>query len=92
LCVTLNVLEFGMGIREAVDAPRMDHEWFPERVRFVRGEDEDYRELTERLRAMGHDVRATDGQGDANSILVEEGGVMRGAADSRYGAAVAPRR
>jgi gamma-glutamyltranspeptidase/glutathione hydrolase len=90
LCVTMNVLEFGMDARAAVDAPRMDHEWFPERVRFMRADDEPYRATADALRAMGHDVRATTGQGDANTILIDPDGTMHGAADARFGAAAAP--
>ncbi|MEM1447599.1 MAG: gamma-glutamyltransferase [Planctomycetota bacterium] len=90
LCVTLNVLEFGMTAREAVDAPRMDHEWFPDRVRFVRGDEDPYRSAVEGLRARGHEVRVTKGQGDANTILVDANGVLHGAADDEHGAAVPP--
>lgn len=92
LCVTLNVLEFEMGIREAVDAARMDHEWFPDRVRFVGADGEEHRELAEALRALGHDVRSSRGQGDANSILVSPEGAMIGAADDKFGTAAAARR
>ena len=91
LCVTLNVLEFEMSIREAVDAARMDQEWFPDRVRFVGADSEEHKALAGKLRAMGHDVRSTRGQGDANSILVAPNGVLRGAADGEYGAAVGGR-
>ncbi len=88
-CVTLNVLEFGMDLRTAVDAARLDHEWFPERVRFTGGKDARYTELVGALEAMGHDIQATRGQGDANCILVEESGLIRGVADSKWGGASA---
>jgi gamma-glutamyltranspeptidase/glutathione hydrolase len=88
-CVTLNVLEFGMPIREAIDAPRLDHEWFPERVRFMGADDPRYAELVEALQAMGHPIVDTDRQGDANSILVRDGQLI-GAADYQFGAAIAP--
>ena len=81
LCVTLNVLEFGMDVRRAVDAPRMDHEWFPERVRFEGAEDPQHAGMVEALRAMGHEIQR-GGQGDAHSIQVIDG-VFHGAADSR---------
>ena len=32
LCVTLNVLEFDMPLRDAVDAPRLHHQWLPDKV------------------------------------------------------------
>jgi gamma-glutamyltranspeptidase / glutathione hydrolase len=88
-CVTLNVLEFGMTVREAVDAPRTDHEWFPERVRFMGADNPQYADLVDTLRTMGHDIQDTDRQGDANSIQVIDGEFI-GAADYKYGAAIAP--
>jgi gamma-glutamyltranspeptidase/glutathione hydrolase len=89
-CVTVNVLDFGMSIRDAIDAPRTDHEWFPERVRFVGAGDKKYATTVKRLRDMGHDIQASRGQGDANSILVV-GGEFHGAADSRWGGAAGVR-
>ena len=32
-CVVMNVLEFEMPLREAVDAPRMHHAWMPDKLR-----------------------------------------------------------
>src|SRR5262249_53008651 len=34
LQIVLNVLEFDMDARAAVDAPRLHHQWFPDRIRF----------------------------------------------------------
>ena len=88
-CVAMNVLEFGMGIREAVDAPRMDHEWFPDRVRVVRADAPPYANVVPELEGFGHTVVPRGGQGDANSILVKDGW-MHGAADRAFGTAAAP--
>jgi gamma-glutamyltranspeptidase/glutathione hydrolase len=79
--VVLNVTEFGMNVREAVDAPRMDHEWMPDSVRIERAGAEPG--LLEALTAMGHaNVSAGGAQGDANSILVGPDGTAWGAADT----------
>ena len=79
--VVFNVLEFGMNARQAVDAPRMDHEWMPDSVRIERaGADA---ALLDALKAMGHmNVTAGGAQGDANSILVGADGTAWGAADT----------
>ena len=90
-CVTLNVLEFDMTARQAVDAPRMDHEWFPEPVVFMGMGNPQYEKLVAELTALGHDMKPSRGQGDANTILVK-GGVAYGAADARFGAAVPARK
>jgi gamma-glutamyltranspeptidase / glutathione hydrolase len=79
--VVLNVTEFGMNVREAVDAPRLHHQWLPDTVTIERtGATE---ELVAKLRALGHTVREGSTQGDANSILVDADGTAWGAADTR---------
>jgi gamma-glutamyltranspeptidase/glutathione hydrolase len=68
LQVVLNVIEFGMDVRAAVDAPRLHHQWFPDRVRFEGLAD--HPAAVARLRQMGHVVTGTR-QGDAHTIWVE---------------------
>jgi gamma-glutamyltranspeptidase/glutathione hydrolase len=81
LGVVINVIDFEMGIREAVDAPRLHHQWFPDQVRFE-GMSQ-HADLVEKLRAMGHQVVGTK-QGDAHSIWVDpKTGYFHGAADKR---------
>jgi gamma-glutamyltranspeptidase/glutathione hydrolase len=80
-CVVLAATEFGMNVRAAVDAPRMDHEWMPDTVSIERsGANE---ELLAKLKAMGHTAAARGVQGDANSIGVDPGGTAWGANDKR---------
>ncbi len=84
LNVVVNVIDFDMPIQDAVDAPRMDHEWMPDRLRLEReGLPE---EVIESLRTMGHTIRSSRSwrQGDAHSILIDpETGIYYGAADRR---------
>lgn len=64
--VVLNVIEYGMNVRDAVDAPRHHHQWLPDTVTF---EDRAIPDSTvARLQAMGHAVRVAGGQGDAHTI------------------------
>lgn len=65
--VVLNVTAFGMTGREAVDAPRMHHQWLPDRVTIERASDA----LLAELKAMGHDARAGGNQGHAHSIWID---------------------
>ena len=69
LDIVLNVTEFGMNVRAAVDAPRMHHQWLPDRADIERGwvSAADSAKLV----AMGHNVRAAGGQGDGHSIFVD---------------------
>jgi gamma-glutamyltranspeptidase/glutathione hydrolase len=83
--VVFNVTEFGMNARDAVDAPRMDHEWMPDSVRIERTGAEPA--LLDALKAMGHlNVSAGTSQGDANSIVVDASGTAWGAADTKRSA------
>src|SRR5262249_39707508 len=79
--VVLAVTEFGMNVRDAVDAPRMHHQWLPDEVTIERSGADDA--LVQKLKAMGHAVKVGTRQGDANSILVDAGGTAWGANDKR---------
>jgi gamma-glutamyltranspeptidase / glutathione hydrolase len=69
LDMVINVVDFQMQPREAVDVPRMHHQWFPDRVKVERRLAQDYPAAIAGLRAMGHDVEEEkDTQGDAHSI------------------------
>jgi gamma-glutamyltranspeptidase/glutathione hydrolase len=81
LCVVVNVIDFDMGPRPAVDAPRMHHQWFPDELRFEGAQD--HPDTVARLKAMGHTVIRTR-QGDAHTIWVDpRTGVYHGAEDRR---------
>jgi gamma-glutamyltranspeptidase/glutathione hydrolase len=80
--IVLNVTEFGMNAREAVDAPRMHHQWLPDNTTL---EANAIPQATlERLQQMGHTIRMQGGQGDGHSILVDpRTGIAYGANDKR---------
>jgi len=81
LCVVVNVLDYDMTVRAAVDAPRLHHQWFPDRIMLERAKSSP--ELVAALRAMGHTV-VGHRQGDAHTIRIDpKTGVYQGAADDR---------
>jgi len=82
LQVVLNLVDFGMNIQEAVNAPRIHHQWLPDRITI---EENGTSEATlEALRAMGHTVDMRGGQGLAHSIMIDpQTGDRLGAADPR---------
>jgi gamma-glutamyltranspeptidase/glutathione hydrolase len=84
LAVLLNVLEFGMGPREAVDGQRLHHQWLPDTAK-VESDGVTPADL-ETLRAMGQQVQVIRrwSQGDAHTIWIDPAsGVAHGAADPR---------
>jgi gamma-glutamyltranspeptidase/glutathione hydrolase len=81
LQVVIGVIDFGMDARQAVDAPRLHHQWFPDELRFE-GTHE-HAAAVARLRALGHKVVGSR-QGDAHTIAVHpRTGAYVGAADRR---------
>ena len=81
LCIVVNVLDFDMPIRAAVDAPRLHHQWFPDAAKFEGTKE--HPELAAKLKAMGHAV-GDHRQGDGHSIWIDpKTGVRIGAADKR---------
>jgi gamma-glutamyltranspeptidase/glutathione hydrolase len=65
--VVLNATGFGMNAREAVDAPRLHHQWLPDVATFENDALPD--STLARLRAMGHTVEQRGRQGDAHTII-----------------------
>jgi gamma-glutamyltranspeptidase/glutathione hydrolase len=80
--IVLGVTEFGLTGREAVDAPRMHHQWMPDSVSFE--QDAIPPEVAGRLREMGHVVKVQGRQGDAHSIWIDpKSGIAYGVNDRR---------
>ena len=67
LMTILNVVDFGMNIQEAVDAPRLHHQWLPDETRYERwGLSPDTLALLDQL---GHTMVETRVQGAVSAIL-----------------------
>ena len=78
----VNVIDFGMNVQEAIDAPRFHHQWLPDVVRYERrGLSPD---TVARLEARGHRLQAIGAQGAAHAIAFDPGTeLLLGAADRR---------
>lgn len=82
LQVIMNVIDHGMNIQEAVNAPRVHNEWLPDELQIEKGISPDTIKL---LSDMGHTIAVGTPMGASSSILVD------GKTSLRYGAAD-PRR
>lgn len=80
LQVIVNVIDHGMNIQSAVNAPRMHHQWLPDEIRIEQGVSPDTIRLLEQ---RGHSVVSGSAMGAIQSILIDEHGVRHGAADPR---------
>lgn len=85
LQVVLNVVEFDMSPRDAVDTPRLHHQWFPDEIRFEARKSSEYAKLISILEQRGHRFSATSSrQGDAHTIWIDPvTGHFHGIADRR---------
>lgn len=80
--ILLNVIDHGMDIQEAVDAPRIHHQWMPDELEAERNGI--VRDVELDLLARGHKIVWKERIGDAQCILVDpKTGVRLGAADPR---------
>lgn len=81
LQIILNVIDHGMNIQEAVNAPRIHHQWLPDELRIEEGLSPDTIRL---LKKMGHKVEIKTTMGGAESIFIDpDTGIYYGAADPR---------
>lgn len=82
LQVILNVIDFRMNVAQAVEAPRIHHQWLPDELRYEGyGFSPDTIKL---LRRMGHNTVERGEQGLVMAVYVDEAdGTLYGAADSR---------
>jgi gamma-glutamyltranspeptidase/glutathione hydrolase len=82
LCVITNVIDYGMNIQQAIDAPRIHHQWLPDELIF-----EPYGlsgDTQKALAALGHKLARPRYLGDAEGLMIEEKTGMRlGATDPR---------
>jgi gamma-glutamyltranspeptidase / glutathione hydrolase len=79
LQVISNVIDHGMNIAEATEAPRVHHQWLPDEIRIERGISLDTAKL---LQAKGHKLNLQQAMGSTHSIMLTPTG-MEGASDQR---------
>jgi gamma-glutamyltranspeptidase / glutathione hydrolase len=85
LQIVSNVIDHGMNIAEATEAPRVHHQWLPDELRIERGISVDTVRI---LQARGHKVEMRQAMGSTQSILRTPQG-FDGAADQRQAGTLA---
>jgi gamma-glutamyltranspeptidase/glutathione hydrolase len=79
--ILLGVVDFGLNIQEAVDAPRFHHQWLPDTLYTEKGISPD---SVRQLEAMGHKVTEDDYWSDGECIAIDgKSGERLGATDIR---------
>ena len=67
--VVLYVLDFGMNVQQAIDQPRLHHQWMPDKLNLERGFSPDTKALLEQ---RGHKIEEIGGVASVEAILVEK--------------------
>jgi gamma-glutamyltranspeptidase/glutathione hydrolase len=92
LQIIVNVVDFGMNIQQAVDAPRFHHQWLPDEISWEAFEFP--KDTWDALLKMGHAFKKIPGPtgartpgniGDAHVIMIDVDGSRLGASDPRRG-------
>lgn len=83
LQIIINIIDYRMNIQQAIDAPRIHHQWLPDEIVY-----EPYKisyDAQRELQTMGHKLASNPRYlGDAQGIMIEEKtGVRLGASDPR---------
>lgn len=79
----LNVAEYGMNVKQAIDAPRIHMQWYPDQVFAEPGAFTP--DVQAALEAMGYKIRPVRAMGDIAAIVVNpETGMLESVNDPRY--------
>jgi gamma-glutamyltranspeptidase/glutathione hydrolase len=78
-----NVLDYGMNVVEAVNAPRVHHQHLPDQIYF---EPSGLDSVTiNKLRAMGHTLIERSGMSGDAQVIIVDGNLLKGWSDPRRG-------
>jgi len=81
LQVIINIIDFDMDIRQAVDAGRFHHQWLPDYISYEKNSLDSSTVL--QLKMMGHELRERSNIGRVNAIMILPDGKITEGADRR---------
>jgi gamma-glutamyltranspeptidase/glutathione hydrolase len=79
--VIVNVIDFGMDIRVAIDAERFHHQWMPDWITYEKNSIDSV--TSGKLKQMGHLLKERTSIGSVNAIMIFPDGRKKGGADKR---------
>jgi gamma-glutamyltranspeptidase/glutathione hydrolase len=79
--VIINVIDYNMNIREAVDTGRFHHQWLPDWISYEQDGIDSLTLLN--LKQLGHETKLRQSIGRVNAIQVLPDGRLAGGADRR---------
>jgi gamma-glutamyltranspeptidase / glutathione hydrolase len=83
----VNVIDFNMSLKDAIDAPRFHHQWYPDVLQVESGVLDKF--TRRQISQLGHKIKDVSRFGKIDAILFNSDGSMSGYSDSRgYGKAL----
>jgi gamma-glutamyltranspeptidase / glutathione hydrolase len=79
--VIVNVTDFNMNVKNAVDAGRFHHQWQPDIVYYEKGRLDTT--LFTSLKLMGHSFKPRDAMGRADAVFISDDGSLNAGSDER---------
>jgi gamma-glutamyltranspeptidase/glutathione hydrolase len=79
LQVIMNVLQYDMNVAEASHAPRIHHQWYPDKLFIEKNLNPDTRRI---LESLGHILEVRNAMGSTQTIMIKDG-LLYGASDPR---------
>ncbi|MCL4116955.1 UNVERIFIED_CONTAM: hypothetical protein GTU68_012363 [Idotea baltica] len=79
LQIVLNIIDHDMNVAEASHAPRIHHQWYPDKLFIEKGINYDTQSL---LRNRGHIIQQIGSMGSTQTIMIKDG-LLFGASDPR---------
>ncbi|WP_432800031.1 gamma-glutamyltransferase [Poriferisphaera sp. WC338] len=84
--ILINTIDYKIDLPDAIDLPRIHHQWFPDVLQFEGYDEPQYAKTIVKLEAYGHAVdKRKSPQGSAHCISVQVDGQLIGVADWRRG-------
>lgn len=81
LQIIVNVIDYGLDIRQAVDTGRFHHQWLPDQISYESNSLDP--SVTARLKGMGHDLQERTSIGRVNAVMILPGNRKWGVGDIR---------
>ena len=81
--ILMNIIDFNMPIKEAVETKRFHHQWFPDIIQVEKNTFS--KEILNKLGNYGHELKIRSSIGEVNCIKVDNNNLKHACSDSRRG-------
>ena len=81
--ILMNIIDFKMPVKEAVETKRFHHQWFPDVIQIENNSFS--KEVLRKLKLYGHNFKVRSSIGEVNCIKIDNNNLKHACSDSRRG-------